>query len=384
MKVLIASDSYKNCMTSIVAANAIESGLHRFDASIEVHKYAVGDGGEGTLDAFVHNTTGEMIVFHGKSAPGKLQEMHYWYMADSQTAIIEVAQIIGLKKLSEGTRAPMYYSSFGVGQALLHAKKQGAKKIIVGLGGSSTNDGGMGILQACGAKFYDDYGSSLPAKAKALNQIRRIDLSEMVSFEGIEIIAACDVKNHLLGEQGATYTFGKQKGLFPNQMKAVEKGMVNYATLMQASTGIDLNSFEGGGAAGGIGACLMGVFQAKMISGIELVMQYTDFEAQLRDADLIITGEGQSDHQTMYGKVPVGILRIAQRYDVPTIIISGALGYEYMQLFSLGFAGIFSISDRVMTFEQALKVAPVKLENTSYSVIHFYHQIANRSKKVDA
>ncbi|MGL5979129.1 MAG: glycerate kinase family protein [Erysipelotrichaceae bacterium] len=368
MKILIASDSFKNCLSSWEAASAMERGILRADPKIEIIKYAVGDGGEGTLDAFKFNAKTRTHRFHGRSASGKTMEMSFEYIDEQATAFIEVAQIIGLKKQSEGNRAPMYYSSYGVGQAMLQAKTLGAKKIIIGLGGSSTNDGGLGILAALGALFYDQKGQPIQIKAKELIHIAKMDFSNMVDFSGTELIAACDVKNVLLGEKGATHTFGKQKGLFPNQMKALEKGMQHFAQLVATQEQIDLNSYIGGGAAGGIGACLQGFFGAKMQSGLALVLSYTDFESQCQSADLVITGEGQSDHQTMYGKVPAGIIQIAKQYEVPTIIVSGALGYEYMKLYELGFAGIFSISDRVMSFEQALKTAPQKIENLCYSL----------------
>lgn len=378
MKVVIASDSYKNCMSSLQAANAIECGIHRYNTNIEVLKYAIADGGEGTLDAIAYNLDTQRILLQAKNAAGKSVETYYEYYPKEHTAFIEVAQIIGVKKQSEGVRAPMYYSSYGVGQVMLHAKRKGAKKIIIGLGGSATNDGGFGLLSACGVKFYDENNSKLVPKAKDLCKIVKIDKDNFESFKGIDIVVACDVKNKLLGEQGATYTFGRQKGLFPNQLKIVERGMVHYSTVVKNLFHIDLTTYEGGGAAGGIGACLQGFFQAKMVSGLELVLSYTDFEKQIKDADLVITGEGQSDHQTLFGKVPVGIIDCTNMYKIPTLIISGALGYEYMDLYEKGFIGIYSIADRVMTFEQALSTAPQKLEQCAYSVIstisYFYQK----------
>lgn len=369
MKIVVASDSYKNCMTSLDAANAIEAGIKKVDETINVIKYAVADGGEGTLDAISYNQKTERVVFNARSASGKYVETYYEFAREQAIAYIEVAQIIGVKKQSEGVRAPMYYSSYGVGQAMLHAKRRGAKKIVVCLGGSATNDGGIGILAACGARLYGNQGEVLHARAKELINIQQIDFSKMEKFQGIDIVVACDVKNYLLGEKGATFTFGKQKGLYANQQKTLEKGMIHYVELVRRLRKIDLNAYEGGGAAGGIGACLQGFFHAKMISGLDLVLGCTDFETQIKDADLIITGEGQSDHQTKYGKVPAGIIEVANRYSIKTMIISGALGYEYSELYELGFIGIYSISDRVMTFEQALRSAPLKLEQTTYAII---------------
>ena len=266
-------------------------------------------------------------------------------------------------------RAPFYGSSYGVGSVLLDAVNKGCKKIIIGLGGSATNDGGMGFLQSLGARFYDSNHKYLSPQAMNLEKVRYIDFNRFNDLKDIELIAACDVKNHLLGEEGATFVFGKQKGLFPNQMKRLDQGMENFRNQIQRYTQVDINSFEGGGAAGGIGAVLIGILHAKMIPGIELLLSYSDFHEQVKTCDLVITGEGQSDRQTAFGKVPVGILKVANTYDKPVICISGALGMDYMELYDLGFIGIYSIADRAMTFQSALDSAPEKLEACTYTIM---------------
>ena len=205
-----------------------------------------------------------------------------------------------------------------------------------------------------------------------------MDFNRLQTLEGIELIAACDVKNRLLGVNGATYVFGKQKGLFPNQMKKLDQGMENFRNQIQRYTKVDLNTIVGGGAAGGIGAVLIGVLKANMIPGIDLLLSCSDIEEQIKSCDLVITGEGQSDHQTMYGKVPAGIVKLANKYHKPTICMSGALGIGYTELYKLGFIGIYSIADRAMTFQQALEHAPEKLEEAAYSILktitYFYEK----------
>lgn len=279
-------------------------------------------------------------------------------------------------------RMPFFGSSFGVGTVILDAVEKGCKKIIIGLGGSATNDGGMGLLQSLGCRFYDSEHKYLSPQAINLDKVRYIDFHRMNYLQGIELIAACDVKNHLLGEEGATFVFGKQKGFFPNQLKKVDAGMENFRNQIKRYTQIDINEFEGGGAAGGIGAVLIGILGAKMIPGIELLTSYSDMEEMVKDCDLVITGEGQSDKQTMFGKVPVGILNIANRYQKPTICISGALGIGYMELFDLGFVGIYSISDRAMTFQQALENAPEKLTAATYSIMKTILYFSNHQVSV--
>lgn len=369
MKVIIACDSFKGCMTSLEVAQHVEDGIHRLDDSIITKKYAIGDGGEGTVEAFHETCQGEMVEVQTTDAYGRKIKTTYTLIEQGMTAVIEVANIIGLSMHDREHRAPFFASSFGVGTLILDAVEKGCTKIIIGLGGSATNDGGMGILQALGARFYDEKHQYLSPQAINLGNIHYIDLKRLNKLEGIELIAACDVKNHLLGEQGATFVFGKQKGFYPNQIRKVDAGMENYRNHLMRYTGVDIDKFEGGGAAGGIGSILIGILHATMKSGIELLLSYGDMEEEVKDCDLIITGEGQSDKQTLYGKVPAGIATIANKYHKPIIIISGALGMEYEKLYELGFTGIYSIADRAMNFQQALEQAPVKLEACTYSIM---------------
>lgn len=368
MKVVIACDSFKGCMTSKQVATQITKGIHRLDPTIQTVSYVIGDGGEGTVAAFHETCHGVMQQVKTTDAYGKKIETNYTLIENGTCAVIEVANIIGLSMHPREARTPFFGSSYGVGTVILDAVAKGCKKIIIGLGGSATNDGGMGLLQSLGARFYDHNHQYLSPQAINLDKIRYIDFNRLNKLEGIELIAACDVKNYLLGEQGATYIFGKQKGFYPNQIKKLDLGMENLRDQILRYTSIDINTFEGGGAAGGIGAVLIGLLKAKMIPGISLLQSYSDMEDAIQSCDLVITGEGQSDQQTMFGKVPVGILNIANKYDKPCICLSGALGIGYMDLYPLGFVGIYSIADRAMSFQQALENAPDKLESATYSI----------------
>lgn len=368
MKVVIACDSYKGCMTSKEVALCIEEGIHQYDASIETCKYQIADGGEGTVAAFHDIANGVMKEVETTDAYGKRITTSYTLIDNGKTAVIEVANIIGLSMTPKEHRSPFFASSFGVGTVLLDAQQQGCTKIIIGLGGSATNDGGMGVLQALGARFYDKNHKYLSPQAINLGNVRYLDIKRLNQLEGIEVIAACDVKNHLLGEQGATFVFGKQKGFYPNQIRKIDTGMQNYRDQILRYTNVDIDIFEGAGAAGGIGAIFMGLLHATMVSGIELLLSYSNIEKDLQDCDLVITGEGQTDLQTKYGKVPVGILHEAQKYKKPTICISGALGLQYEELYEEGFVGIFSIADRAMNFQQALEQASQKLTACTYSL----------------
>lgn len=369
MKVVIACDSYKGCMTSREVANRMEAGIHQVKSDIETISYVIGDGGEGSVEAFHETCHGVKQPVSTTDAYGKKIQSEYTIIDNGNTAVIEVANIIGLNMHEREKRAPFFGSSFGVGTVILDAVEKGCKKIIIGLGGSGTNDGGMGLLQSLGTRFYDVSHKYLSPQAMNLEKVRYIDFNRMNYLKDIELIAACDVKNCLLGEEGATFVFGKQKGFFPNQIKKIDAGMHNYRDQILRYTNIDINTFEGGGAAGGIGAILIGILHAKMVPGIELLLSYSDMEEHVKNCDLVITGEGQSDKQTMFGKVPVGILKVANKYNKPCICISGALGIGYQDLYDLGFIGIYSIADRAMTFQQALDNAPEKLEATTYCVM---------------
>ncbi len=381
MKILVACDSYKGCMTSREVSEHIKQAILRVDSSIEVCTYAMADGGEGTSAAFCDACQGEMVECETTDAYGRHMRACYALIEGGNTAVVEAAACIGLTMVPREKRNPMAASSYGVGTMLLDAKERGCQRIIVGLGGSSTNDGGMGLLQSLGVRFYDASHKYLSPQAMNLEKIRYIDFNRLTSFDGIELIVACDVKNHLLGPQGATFTFGRQKGLYPNQLERIDRAMSNYRDQIKRYRKIDLDDFEGGGAAGGIGAVLIGLLHAKMVPGIELLLSYSSLREEAQHCDLLITGEGQSDAQTMYGKVPAGIAAIAKQADKPIVCISGALGLGYEQLYDLGFIGIFSIADRAMSFSQALESAPQKLESAAYSIIRMFHFLSQEEKR---
>ena len=284
---------------------------------------------------------------------------------------MDVASCIGLNMTPKEKRNPMIASSKGVGIMMKDALSRGCKKIIIGLGGSATNDGGMGVLSEFGVRFYNSKRELLVPSVYALSQIAFIDKRYARLPKDVEIICACDVKNHLLGKNGATYVFGKQKGIYLNQMAEVEKGMAHYCTKLKQTFHVNVNEFEGSGAAGGIGSVLLGVMQAKRFSGIDLVVEYSGLKEHLQNADLVITGEGQTDAQTLYGKLPLGIAHLAKSYNVPCVCLSGALGLGYQSLYDEGMIGIFSSADRAMSFQLALQTGSEKLEALAFSLTKF-------------
>ncbi len=360
-------DSFKGCMSSDQANQTVKDAIVDIQHSHQVACFTMGDGGEGSVDAFVSACNGRYVQVQVRDAYFQNITASYGLIDQGKTAVIEVASVIGLNMRDRAQRKPLYTTSYGVGQLMLDAKAKGVKKIILALGGSSTNDGGMGMLNALGAKFYNSNNEYLKSNAKSLGQVERIDLRKFDQLKGIDIIAACDVKNTLVGEHGATYTFGKQKGLFPNQIKKVDKDMQHYANIW-SQKGYDISSFEGSGAAGGIGGALA-LVDAHFQSGFELLRVHTNLDETIKTCDLVITGEGQSDYQTMFGKVPAGVVGVANTYQKPCLCISGALGKDYEKLYELGFIGIYSTADRAMSFAAALEQAKEKLYACVYSIM---------------
>ena len=374
MKVVVACDSYKGCMTSMEVNEVIAKGFKDAVPECEVITVPIGDGGEGTCDAFESITRGERIEVEVVDAYFK--KIKALYILSGNTAFFEIASIIGLTMVERGKRNPFMASSYGVGLMIKEiAKNPNVKRLIIALGGSSTNDGGLGVLQALGVKFFDRRGNILSAQPRFLSRVESVDFSHCMDLGHLELIAACDVKNHLLGREGCTYVFGKQKGIYPNQFEKFDHDLFHYSEKIRLDSGFDLNACEGGGAAGGIGSVLLSIFHARMIPGFEVIFEVAGFDRLLSDCDLVITGEGQTDLQTRYGKAPMGVLQHAKLFDKPVIIISGALGLEYMELYKDGFSGIYSIADRAMTFQQALSQAAEKLYAFSYGLMKTIDEI---------
>lgn len=372
MKVVIASDSFKGCMSSLQACRQIEKGLKKADENIETSLFAMADGGEGTAEVLGSLLEAEKIFVHTKDAYGKDIETHYFYDENQKLAVMDAASCVGLNMTERKYRNPMIANSFGLGLMMKHAVKHGAKKIIIGLGGTGTNDGGLGILEAFGASFYNSSHKKIRVCPLQFESIAFVDKRNFFFPRDVEIIAACDVKNRLLGPEGATYVFGGQKGLYKSQIKSVEKGMQHIAGKIQQTFHTDMNEEPGSGAAGGIGAVLLSVLNARMESGISLVMKNSRIEKAIAYSDLVITGEGQTDRQTSFGKVPFGIAQLAKEYNVPCICLSGALGNGYESLYKDGVCAVFSTANKAMSFEQALATASKNLEDLAENIGRFY------------
>ncbi|ARI07304.1 MULTISPECIES: glycerate 3-kinase [Klebsiella] len=344
MKIIIVPDSFKESVSASRCAQAIKAGFVSIFPQAECVCLPIADGGEGTVEAMVEATDGKMVMLPVMGPMGDFVGAFYGLSGDGQTAFIEMAAASGLMLVPAGERNPLRATSYGTGELIRHALDAGVRHIILGIGGSATVDGGMGMAQALGARFLDERGESVGLGGGALQRLVKIDLSDLdPRLHDCRIEVACDVDNPLLGERGAAAVFGPQKGACIEMVAVLERGLQNYARVMLAATGQDVAAMVGGGAAGGMGAAARVFLNATLKSGIDIVLEAVHLEEALRDADLVITGEGRMDSQTVGGKAPVGVARIAKKYDIPVIGIAGVLGDGVEAVHQHGIDAVFSI-----------------------------------------
>lgn len=346
MKIVIAPDSFKESLSALDVALAIREGFLKVfsDSDVEYILVPLSDGGEGLTESLVSACGGHLVEVGVSDPLGRSLNSSYVILRDG-IAVIEMAAASGLHLLSPEERNPLLTSTFGTGQMILHAIEMGVRSIIVGLGGSATNDGGSGMAQALGFSFLDENKCELNRGGGFLSGLRSIDSSRSVSLEGLEIIVTCDVRNPLLGAEGATRVFGPQKGATESMLEELELALTNYANVVKECGFEDLREISGSGAGGGMGFGLCTFLKAKLMSGIDLVMDLTCLEDHLKGADLVVTGEGRMDEQTLFGKVPLGVLELARKCGVPVIGVVGSVG-EGIEFREIGFEAIFpTISD---------------------------------------
>ncbi len=333
LKVIIAPDSFKGSLTAPEIADAIEKGIKSVSPSAITIKLPMADGGEGTVICLVNATGGRILKKWVKGPLGEEVEASYGILGDGTTAVIEMAEASGLPLVLMEKRNPMITTTYGTGELIKAALDSGCRKIIIGIGGSATNDGGVGMAQALGVRFLDDKGREIGFGGGELKKIAKIDISGLDKrIKDTEILVASDVKNPLCGPNGASYVYGPQKGATPEMVKELDEGLSHLADVIKRDLGKDIKDVPGAGAAGGLGAGLMAFLNAKLRPGIELVMEALRFEEKVKDATLVITGEGKIDRQTAYGKVPVGVAKVSKKYGVPVLAI-GALVEEEPEFF---------------------------------------------------
>lgn len=369
MKIVIAPDSFKESLSALDVATQIELGFRDVFPAASYVKLPVADGGEGTVDAMVAATQGKIVNLTVTGPSGEPVDAFYGLSGDGRCAIIEMAAASGLERVPSGQRDVLRATSWGTGELILHALNNGIEHLIIGLGGSATNDGGAGMMQALGARLLDDRGEQIGYGGAALSALKAIDLDEFdARILRCKIEVACDVTNPLLGEQGASAVFGPQKGADAQQVQQLDDALAHFATVIQRDLGVDVLSLPGGGAAGGLGAGLYAFCQATLRPGIEIVTDAVGLDAQVQNATLVITGEGRIDSQTIHGKVPTGVARIAKRYNKPVIAIAGSLTRDAGIVHQHGLDAIFSVIYRICTLDEALQEAGDNVRMTARNV----------------
>lgn len=368
-KIVVASDSFKGSLTSLQVADAIEAGIHLELPDVQVVKVPVADGGEGTMQTLVDALRGEYVTCRVYDPLMRNITSSYGIIRQKgeDTAIIDMASASGITLISEKERDPFITTTYGTGQLIADAYSRGCRHFIVGVGGSATNDAGKGMLEALGCRFLNADGKELAPGGRSLNELSFIDISEMdKSLLDSKFTIICDVCNPLFGEQGAAYVFAPQKGASPAGIKILDNGLKRFAACVKAQFETDITHVPGAGAAGGLGAAFIAFFNAVLKPGITTVLDVLYFENYLSGADLIITGEGKVDEQTLMGKVPQGILTLAQKYDIPVVVLGGAVESRQV-LTTAGFLGVFCIQSSAIPLSEALN-ANVAVENLKQTV----------------
>lgn len=364
MKVLIASDSFKDALDSFGVCEAIAQGINRCDPSIEIQKFPLSDGGEGCIDVLAFHLGGNIKNVHVHDPLMRPIMASYLISADRKTAFIEMAKTCGLELLSKVERTPMQTSTFGMGEMILDAISQEVEEICISIGGSATNDAGMGMARALGYTFYDQNQNVLDGKGKDLINVQsfQVDANVKTKLSEIQFITLCDVNNPLYGKNGAAYIFAKQKGASDEEIAFLDQGLKHFSEIMFKS---DIAQSEGAGAAGGMGFGTLVFLNAKLVSGITQIMALTNFEDAVKKADLIITGEGKIDHQTAGGKLIQGITRQASKHQKPVIAFCGQLIATQEDVKNLGLKAAIPISQQDEPLDVLLQKTKVNLEQTA-------------------
>lgn len=358
MKIVVAPDSFKGSLSAVDVANAMEKGILSVFKDAQVVKLPIADGGEGTTETLVMATGGHFIKTNVMGPLGKTVEAVWGILGDGKTAVLEMAAASGITLIAKEERNPQITTTYGTGQLIKAALDQGIRKLIIGIGGSATNDGGSGMARALGVKFLDAEGQELPNGGAALTRLDRIDLSQLDQrLNETTILVASDVDNPLCGPHGASAVYGPQKGATPMMVEELDKALEHYAIIAKNTMAEDVLERPGAGAAGGLGAGLMLFTPAQLRPGVKLVLDVIGFEEKVKQADFVITGEGRTDFQTAHGKAPVGVAQAARKYNIPTFCISGGLGQGCEEVYSQGIAGLLSIVPEPMDLEECINSA---------------------------
>ncbi|MEZ9644785.1 glycerate kinase [Vibrio sp. 10N.261.52.C2] len=373
MKIVIAPDSYKESLSAMGVAQAIEDGFKQLIPNAEYVKLPMADGGEGTVQSLVDATNGSIIQHPVIGPLGEIVEGYYGMFGDGKTAIIEMAAASGLDLVSPEQRNPLKTTTYGTGELIKAVLDKGVEHIIIGIGGSATNDGGLGMAQALGIRMLDAEGHELVFGGGELSKLTTIDLTNLdPRLQNVRLEVACDVDNPLCGPKGASQVFGPQKGATPEMVELLDANLAHYASIMKNQLGVDVIDLPGAGAAGGLGAALVGLLNAELRPGINIVMDAVNLDEIVSDADLVITGEGRIDSQTIHGKTPIGVARTAKKHKLPVIGIAGCLASDCGVVHEHGIDAVFAVVNRSVDLPTALAEAAENIELTARNVAAMY------------
>ena len=354
MKIVIAPDSYKGSIYASDAARAMADGVRRVLPDAEVVLVPVADGGDGTLETLVETSGGRIITSDVTWPLGETVSAEWGAMGDGVTAVAEMARTSGLALVRLEDRDPLNATTYGLGEVILEALEAGYRRFILGIGGSATNDAGAGMAQALGVRLLDADGADLPPGGAALARLDRIDaLGLGPRAAEAEFDMACDVNNPLTGPEGASAVYGPQKGATPQMVEQLDAALANFAEVVKRDLGADVNDVPGSGAAGGLGGGIMAFLGGRLRPGVDIVLDTVDLASRLDGADLIITGEGCMDFQTVYNKAPIGVARLAGERGIPVIGVSGSLGDGFTDVHEHGIAAAVAITHAPMTLDEA-------------------------------
>ncbi|MBY0062398.1 MULTISPECIES: glycerate kinase [Priestia] len=369
MKIVIAPDSFKESLTALHVCEAVEKGIRTHFPDAEISKVPMADGGEGTVQSLVDATGGQIIQAKVTGPLDKEVEAFYGILGDGKTAVIEMAAASGLHHVPMDERNPLITTTRGTGELILKALDHKVKHIIIGIGGSATNDGGAGMAKALGAKLIDANGAEIKEGGGSLNQLAAIDLTNLDSrLAEVKVEVACDVDNPLTGETGASAVFGPQKGATPDMVKQLDRNLAHYAAVIEKEMDIHIQNVPGAGAAGGLGGGLLAFLSAELKPGVDIVIKATQLESYIKNADLVITGEGRIDGQTIYGKTPIGVAKTAKKHSVPVIAIAGSIGTGSEAVYEHGISALFSVVPGAVDLSEALEKASENIERTAKNV----------------
>jgi glycerate 2-kinase len=369
MKIVIAPDSFKESLTAKEVSDAVARGFQKVFPEANLVKVPMADGGEGTVESLVDATGGKIITCIVTGPLGQQTEAFFGMLGDGKTAVIEMAAASGIHLVTPEQRNPILTTSRGTGELIIAALDHGAEHIIMGIGGSATNDGGAGMACALGIKLLDENGAELQPGGGTLGMLTTIDTSNLdTRLENVKLEVACDVDNPLTGPNGASAIYGPQKGATPEMVQVLDANLKHFASIIETDLGKRIAEVPGAGAAGGLGAGLLAFLQTELKSGVDIVIQATQLEKHVQDADLVITGEGKIDSQTIHGKTPIGVAKIAKKYNIPVIAIAGSLAKDSHIVKEYGIDTLFSIVPGITPLETALRDAADNTERLSENI----------------